>query len=763
MLHRAGEAYVVLPVLAAVLLLAVWVVTFKVTAKEEREARTTAVRTTQRLIDAYEAQTLRALNEISQSFRLVDYAYSVDGPEHALERLHAKNMLLPDMLFTTSILDRQGRVVASSRPLDRPQPLDGSALKQFQAGADTLVAPPRHASNAAESTIDISHRIVGKDGALAGIMTLTIPIGYLVSDYDEARFGTAGLLAVVGTDGVVRAKRSGAAVTAGETIDYRQLAARAENVESPALLNTFSWDGVPRYTAVRKLYGFPLAVIVGLSEAESMATARSESRRHVLRALAVSIVIVLVAAALTWLTRRLAMLRERERQAQIQHAQQVEYLAYHDGLTALPNRSFFTRTLTQQLSAAHRSGRKMALLYLDLDGFKKINDLQGHQAGDELLKEVAIRLRACVRDADVAARMGGDEFVVLLPDLQDDAYVALVADRIVSAISKPFTLGGQESRVTASIGIALYPKDGTDEETLAKHADAAMYRAKERGKNNYQFYSAELSNSSLERLALEASLRNALKAGQFHLHYQPKRDTVTGAITGAEALLRWQHPDLGTVLPMKFIPVAEETGLIVSIGAWVLATACRDNMTWQSDHGGPALPVGVNLTLRQFMDRNLLRDVKRALHESGMPAHLLELEISEATLLNDVPKAVKVLEALQALGVRTAIDDFGAGYASLLALRQFPVDTVKINRACVREVARTEEDGNMTRAIIAMGKSLGLAVVAQGVENEGQMQQLREQACAEVQGFYCSRPLPAEQLLLLLQQKEAETVFSASR
>jgi EAL domain-containing protein (putative c-di-GMP-specific phosphodiesterase class I) len=334
-----------------------------------------------------------------------------------------------------------------------------------------------------------------------------------------------------------------------------------------------------------------------------------------------------------------------------------------------------------------------------------------------------------------------------------------VAQKVISAISRPFMLKGHEFRVTGSVGIALHPQDGLDEQTLTKNADIAMYKAKADGKNNFQFYSETINAESLERLTLESSLRRALENDEFELHYQAKSDLATGRITGMEALLRWRHPDLGTVAPMRFIPVAEQTGLIVPIGRWVLKTACLQNLAWQKE-GLPRLSVAVNLTALQFFDEHLLHDVASILKVTGMDANLLEFEITEGMLMRDVQRTLRILTALKGMGVRIAIDDFGVGYTTLASLRQFPIDTIKIDRSLIRGVAHVAEDQSLTEAIIAMGKSLSLTVVAQGVENTAQVAILREDACDEIQGFYFDRPVPALQFARLLRAQATVTATS---
>ena len=445
-------------------------------------------------------------------------------------------------------------------------------------------------------------------------------------------------------------------------------------------------------------------------------------------------------------------LRE-EVQERVRSEERIQYLAYHDSLTSLPNRSLFSQLLTHGISQAHRYNKGLAVLFIDLDRFKNINDTLGHDTGDLLLQEVGTRLRHLLRASDAVARLGGDEYVVLLEELDDEKYVSVVAQKILSAIVKPFEALGQEFHVTASIGISSYPKDGEDEKALMKNADIAMYRAKEQGKNNFQFYSAELNAHSFERLTLEVNLRRALERNEFQVHYQPKVDIRTGHITGMEALIRWQHPDLGTVGPNQFIPLAEETGLIVPIGKWVLKTACMQIKAWQNS-GLPQLGVAVNLSARQFSDENLLHDITSTLKESGIDPALLELEITESMLMHNVEKAIGVMRALADMGIRLAIDDFGTGYSSLSTLKRFPINTIKVDRSFIRDIAANAEDNAITGAIIAMGRSLSLTVIAEGVETAEQLDFLRAHACDEFQGFYCSKAVPAVEFMELLKAQK---------
>jgi diguanylate cyclase (GGDEF)-like protein len=429
--------------------------------------------------------------------------------------------------------------------------------------------------------------------------------------------------------------------------------------------------------------------------------------------------------------------------------ERIQYLATHDALTGLPNRDMFGQVLNIAIASAQRYERKLAVLFIDLDRFKIVNDTLGHEAGDALLNEMAVRLKECVRASDLVARLGGDEFGVLLQETGDALQVATVARKILSALMKPINLSDQECRVTASIGVCMYPGDGADEQALMKNAESAMYLAKEEGKNNFQFYSAKITTHSLERFTLEAGLRRALENDEFILHYQPKVDFKTSAISGVEALIRWRSP-LGIISPALFIPLAEETGLIVPIGRWVLRQACAQNMIWQRQ-GLPPTCMAVNLSARQFNDGELLKDIREALAESGMPPERLELEITEGMVMKDTERAIKLLTAIKAMGVRLAIDDFGTGYSSLAQLKRFPIDTLKVDRSFIRDIPNDSEDNAIAEAIIAMGQTLGLTVVAEGVETAEQAEFLRSRACDEMQGYYFSKPIEPEKFVELLR------------
>jgi diguanylate cyclase (GGDEF)-like protein len=450
----------------------------------------------------------------------------------------------------------------------------------------------------------------------------------------------------------------------------------------------------------------------------------------------------------------------------VRHEEKVRRLAYSDALTGLPNRESFRERLHAELVRARRHGGRLAVLFLDLDDFKRINDTLGHTVGDLLLTEVAERLRDSVRGSDAVtrvwaddsarqiARLGGDEFTILLGEVRHGEDAARVAVRIAEAIGRSYTLAGNESFVTASIGIALYPQDGEDAESLIKNADTAMYFAKRAGKNLYRFYNESMNALALRRLALDTQLRRALERRELSLHYQPELDLASGRIDAAEALLRWHSSELGEVAPSEFIPLAEENGLIVPIGEWVLRTACAQVRVWR-DGGLSIRRVAVNVSVAQFVQPNFVDLVRGALDEAGLAADGLELEVTESLLAKDVAGAVRTLSALKQLGVQISIDDFGTGYSSMSHLKHLPVDRLKIDRSFVRDVTTDPDDAAITMAVLSMARNMDLRVVAEGVENREQLEYFQERLCDQIQGYYLSRPLPAEELAAMVRRHEA--------
>ncbi len=431
------------------------------------------------------------------------------------------------------------------------------------------------------------------------------------------------------------------------------------------------------------------------------------------------------------------------REAQLQHQ------AFHDALTGISNRALLNDRLALALVQAHRSRHSVAVLFLDLDRFKLVNDSLGHSIGDDLLRAVAVRLQGTIREADTLARLGGDEFLFVLPSIHGEADAALVAAKILHDLRRPFVIAGRELFVTASIGISLYPVDGTDGETLIKNADVAMYRAKEQGRDSYHLYKPELHRRAVARMTLENQLRAAAARQEFRLYYQPIVDFRTGAIVGSEALIRWNHPERGLVLPAEFIPVAEETGLIHSLGAWVLRTGCAQAQAWDRE-GHPPIRVSVNLSARQLQNEELVPQIAGILEETGLDPGRLELEITESVAMENADHTVVTLNRMKRLGLRLTIDDFGTGYSSLSYLKKFPLHALKIDRSFVQDITTDPKDFAVALAIIALGRGLSIDVIAEGVETEEQRALLKAHGCDALQGFLFSRPLPPDAFSALL-------------
>ena len=440
----------------------------------------------------------------------------------------------------------------------------------------------------------------------------------------------------------------------------------------------------------------------------------------------------------------------------------MSYLAQHDSLTDLPNRILLNDRLNQAMALAHRHQQQLAVLFLDVDRFKHINDSLGHAVGDRLLQSMAQRLLGCVRKSDTVSRQGGDEFVILLSEVTHAQDAAVSAEKILMALSTPHRIDQHDLHVTASIGIATYPDDGTEAETLMKHADFAMYHAKDNGRNNYQFFTPDMNVRAVERQSLENGLRHALERQEFVLHYQPTINLETGAIVGVEALIRWRHPQRGLVPPAQFMPVAEECGFIVAIGRWVLREACRQARAWQ-DAGLPPIRIAINVSAAELRDKDFVAGVSAILTETGLEPRYLELELTETFLMQDSTSTAAVLQALKDMGVQLALDDFGTGYSSLSHLKRFPIDTLKIDRSFVRDLTTDADDASIVSAVISMGKSLHMRVVAEGVESREQVAFLHEQSCPEGQGYYFSRPMVAKEFAKLLRRSVTEPRPPAGR
>jgi len=431
-------------------------------------------------------------------------------------------------------------------------------------------------------------------------------------------------------------------------------------------------------------------------------------------------------------------------------ARAIADLAQHDVLTGLPNRRLLHDRLTQAIVLARRRGTQLAVLFLDLDRFKHVNDSLGHEVGDKLLQSVSRRLQAAVRTSDTISRQGGDEFVLLLSEVAHGSDAAYSAQKMIAALTAPHAIDNQDLHITASIGVSLYPDDGDDAETLLKNADAAMYHAKERGRNSFQFFKPDMNVRAVERQRIEADLRRALARNEFVLHYQPKMNLRTGDLTGAEALIRWMHPDRGLVRPMQFVPIAEDSGFIVPIGRWVLGEACRQARSW-IDAGLAPTPVSVNISALEFRDKDFLDNVVEVLEQNRLDPHFLELELTESVLMQHATSTAAMLKSLKEIGVQIAIDDFGTGYSSLSYLSRFPIDVLKIDRSFVHEITAHPDRTPIVSAVISMGKGLKHRVIAEGVETRGQLTFLQASGCGEGQGHYFSQPVAADQFTNILR------------
>jgi diguanylate cyclase (GGDEF)-like protein len=437
----------------------------------------------------------------------------------------------------------------------------------------------------------------------------------------------------------------------------------------------------------------------------------------------------------------------------------MSYLAHHDYLTDLPNRLLLDDRLAQAMSAAHRHGRQLAVLFVDVDRFKHINDSLGHAIGDELLLSVARRLVASVRASDTVSRQGGDEFVVLLSTVAHPEDASLSANKILTALGMPHRVKEHDLQITVSMGISIYPDDGTDAETLVKHADIAMLNAKESGRNNYQFFRPDMNEHALERQSLESGLRHALDQREFTLYYQPKMDLETDAITGAEALIRWRQPGRRIVLPEKFILIAEQCGYIVPIGRWVLREACRQTQSWL-DEGLVPLPVAINISAVELRSKDFVAGVRAVLRETRLDPRYLEFELTETALMQDPKSTIAILTSLKDMGVRLTLDDFGTGYSSLSYLKRFPIDALKIDKSFVHGLCTNADDANIVSAVINMGKSFRLKVIAEGVETREQFLRLQAEQCAEGQGYYFQAPVAGNEFAKLLGSDLSTTIIA---
>ncbi|NAO97306.1 EAL domain-containing protein [Halomonas sp. MG34] len=737
--HHLVEPLVLFSIVAFMMLLVIWGSTYFLVNKERMSIERQAELSVGEITDTYEARVVRALREIDTTLKLVRFTANSSNHSSVLSVLNEQRLLPPALLFTISIVDSQGMVVETTDPGLLGQRLTPPAQAMLD---DDYLAVGEKEANQITFTRPLRPEQESAQGGGSGWVIIAIDANYFVSSYEVRSLGQQGMLALVGADGIVRVRRSGDAIHSGELMDIGAWkSSTLDAVSAPFMTH---WQGVERYTLVRKLYDFPLSIVVGLSAQEQLAAAHQLARNYWQRAGWTSGLLLIILAILGRLSWQLQWARRRVMEERVSHAQQVEHLAFHDTLTDLPNRAFLSHLITQAVKLGGRHSESFALLFLDLDRFKLINDTLGHDAGDHLLQEAASRLTTSVRESDVVARLGGDEFVILLSKVSRRDQIEPIAQKILSAIREPFMLTGQECHVSVSIGVSLYPFDGLDEQTLIKSADMAMYQAKLLGKNTVQFYTDELSAEMDVRLTLESGLHRALVSHEFRLFFQSKHDVEVGSTLGMEALLRWQHPTLGLLEPAQFMPLAEESGLAMPIAQWVLENACRQNMLWQQE-GFPALTMAVKISARQFYDNSFVESIKEALATTGMDPRLLELEMTESMLLQNVQRTASIFAEIKKLGVKIVIDDFGTGYSSLSDLNALPVDTLKVSSSLVKRLSGTRRDQQLSSSVIELGKRLGMQVFAKGVASHEQSHFIGSHSSLPFHGFYSNRPLSAEE------------------
>ncbi|WP_374358063.1 EAL domain-containing protein, partial [Chitinimonas sp.] len=792
------------------------------------------------------------------------YARELRGADFTLFDLKTKGLLPSSLIFDIGIADATGLYQdhdnIAPHPSARGKPWL-EAHRDFDAGT-MFISRAQRDKTGDGGTLVFSRRLNTPSGGFDGIVSVAVDPGYFTSSYERARLGEHGVIALVGQDGEFRVRRSGDVVSIGEPVDYRQISGLQSGQYAAGSLMVSPWDRQGRYTTVRPLHGNPLAILVGLSEAEQLgalaplrrsylwqasvasllwlaalvtlaALGRSELRRrqlqqtyhaaseasldavYVLDAIEeqgkvvdfvirdtnrqglsllntrkpdligkrllrlapeaassglLSDLICVVETGRTnakewhnqqailqaeWLHREIvpveggvvAILRDISERKQLEI--KVQYQATHDTLTGLANRHLLNDRLQSAIAHAGRHHYSVWVVFVDLDRFKLVNDTLGHKAGDQVLTVIADRLAASVRESDTIARLGGDEFMLVLPGADERNLSTSLLQRIMDVVAQPVLVEDKEFFLGCSLGVAVYPQDGSSAAELIERADIAMYQAKESGRNNVQFFTQDMNQRLQERLLIERALRMAIEREEFVLFYQPKVDLRSGLVVGAEALIRWQHPEMGMVSPARFIGLAEESGLIVPIGSWALREACRQTVDWIAE-GLPALKMAVNLSARQFREPDLAQLIARTLQETGLPPHLLEIELTEGMMMTDVEQVISVLHELKALGLTLAIDDFGTGYSSLSYLHKFPIDVLKVDQSFVRDIHASDDQALIALSVISLAHSLKLRAIAEGVETEEQIAYLRRHHCDEIQGYFFSKPLPAKDFMALL-------------
>jgi diguanylate cyclase (GGDEF)-like protein len=747
-------------IMGVVLIVGIWaVVAVSInTARETAMAHTRAE--TKNLATAFADEVTHILDGVAADMEVV------------AERMHAGRNLKGIFrdISLQQVATIQGAVLApdgmlAATTLDpNPEPLDLSDREHFRVHLDgrfkgIFIGKPVTGRLSKQITIQVSRRVDGEDGRFLGVILFALSPAQLTTLQKSIDLGPNGVVTLAGIDNIIRARftreHPDGLAGVGQSIAGDPRPSTIPENGYGDYIRDSPIDHVTRLLSYRRLTDYPLVVIVGLDLNQALASWRWYAAMIIAMSFGATLLLTGLAGYL---------IRQIFRDARVarETTLAITHSAEHDFLTGLSNRMLLNDRISKAIALAQRHNKKVAVLFLDLDGFKHINDSLGHQVGDKLLQSVAKRLVACIRGSDAVSRQGGDEFVALLAEVQRSEDAAVMARRILQAVGEPHSIDRHDLHITTSIGVSVYPDDGLDAETLIKNADTAMYQAKENGRHGYQFFTPAMNVRAVERQAIEEGLRRALERHEFSLRYQPKINLKTGTITGAEALILWTHPTRGLVSPSEFIPIAEDCGLILPISAWVLRTACDQARAWL-DAGLPATTMAVNVSAMEFRDENFLENLFAILIETGLDPRSLELELTETLLMKHAESAASILQTLRRRGVQVAIDDFGTGYSSLGYLRKFPLDALKIDQSFVRRISIAAGDAPIVTAVIAMAHSLKLRVVAEGVETLEELEFLKAHECDEAQGYYFSRPVPPEQFARLLRSGIAEPSVLAHR
>lgn len=740
---------------------ALWAGLWAQAGQERATTIAAAIERNDNLAVALEQYVMRSLQSADTLTRYVKDEAEAGGPDAALARLTRTGVLDRSLFQGIGIIDEDGNVIVTT--MQKAQPFNFADREHFRihAATDTgrlFVGKPVLSRMLNESSIPITRRINKPNGEFGGVVIAQVAPEKFTELYKNALLQGDDFIALTGLDGIIRARLAGQIVSSGENFSRAKLFTAMQSGPHGSYQASGYLDHTARFLSYRVLPDYPLVVTVGTSETAVLADFNArQSRTQFLAMLATAVLVALSLLLFGALVRR-----DKAYARSAENERRLKILACRDPLTKLPNRTLLNTRAEDAIARAKASGRTLAVLFMDLDNFKLHNDALGHATGDVILQSIAGELTKLVRDEDTVARLGGDEFVILLDDMSDARRGAsLVAEKVRERLQQPLVVRGGTVTITTSIGMSLYPHDGATLDELLRHADAAMYNAKESGRGRASFYTQATAHSAAERVFMEQELRKALRLNQLEIHYQPKVKLTDGAPVGLEALLRWRHPHMGLVAPAEFIPIAEQSGLILPIGEWVLRTACKQLKAWQ-EAGLPPLPVAVNVSALQFKQPDIVDVVSGALTDSGLEADMLELELTESLMVGNPELVTPKLEELKGLGVSLALDDFGTGYSNLQYLKRFPIDVLKIDQSFVSDLPENVEGASIAKAIISLAHSLGLRVVAEGIETEDQAGFLMGEGCAVGQGYLYSRPLPPDEWPAWLLTRYADT-FRARR